>query len=96
MELVSPENFDEIIVSKVGAAPLGSRDNRTWGVAGITRFEKPGFIGEFTRTKVIKEGFANQQIAEAWMRRYLDEYISAAHFFTKIAWTTLDTDNSEG
>ncbi|QMP84312.1 protein of unknown function DUF3622 [Streptomyces phage Coruscant] len=75
MQLPSPEKYIE--VSVVRESYIARQGN--WMVAG--------FLPSSSRHEMIQGGFANEAVAEAWMRKYLDTYVSAQYFRTAVQFT---------
>jgi hypothetical protein len=98
--LPNPENFEDIVVTRLGSAPLGKRDRRKWVVAGIRTYEQEGFVGPFTEYFTIKGDFINPIVAEYWMKQYLEMYVSVTYFenvhFHDDLYEPLDSNNENG
>lgn len=98
MILPNPENFANIEIS--GKSNYDGGFEAPYRVVGLTPVMKeysdiPGAFYRDFEPVVIQDGFANHQVAQAWMNHYLDSYVKAAYFQTVMMFTPLDSNNKK-
>lgn len=94
MILPDPSQFARIEIS--GKKNWDGGYEAPYTVVGMVPVKKPDpnfddlFFEDYEQV-VIERNFPNHQIAEAWMRKYLDKYVEAAYYQTVVMFTTLDS-----
>lgn len=99
MILPDPSQFVRIEIS--GKKTWGGGYEAPYTVVGMVPVRKPDpnfedcFYEDYEEV-IIEQGFANHQIAEAWKKKYVEEYVSQTYFTTAVAFERLDSNTQKG
>jgi hypothetical protein len=100
--LPNPENFSKIEVSGVKQRMGGFKaPYKVVGLKSVLKADpyNEGFKYEDFEEHILEDGFRNFQVAEYWMKQYLEMYVSVTYFENislEGLYEDLDTDTQEG